>query len=163
MAHQVYDSGCHVSVTNFTTNFAPANLRIVLAGNNPNNKIWNLASNKEYEELQGPEVFTEIKTAKYLEYVWKHGNIAQAIPTMNLFTFKLDMKGDPTRAKSRIVALGNLEKQIWSQEVQYVPVLSATTARLITSLAVKDSRQLKQGNCKACFVMEYYLTMNYEL
>ena len=62
-----------------------------------------------YKDLKS---FTEITTAEYLLYVRKHGDAAQAIPTMNLFTIKPDMKGDPTREKSRIVALGNLEKQI---------------------------------------------------
>ena len=114
MEHHVYGIGCHVSATNLNTNFAPANLRIALAGSNPDNKIWNSAYDEKYEGLQGLNVFNEITTLEYLEYVQKHGNAAQAIPTMNLFTIKPDMKGNPTRAKSRIVALGNLEKRIWS-------------------------------------------------
>ena len=31
---------------------------------------------------------SEITTAEYLEYVRKHGDAAQTIPTMNLFTIK---------------------------------------------------------------------------
>ena len=92
------------------SNFAPANLRIALASSNPDNKIWNSAYDKEYNGLQGLEVFSEITTAEYLECVRKHGDAAQAIPTMNLFTIKPDMEGNPTQAKSRIVVLGNLEK-----------------------------------------------------
>ena len=61
------------------------------------------------------------------------------------------MEENPTCAKSRIVALGNLEKQIWSQENRYAPVLSATAARLLTSIAVEDGRRLKQGDCKIAF------------
>ena len=82
---------------------------------------------------------------------------------MNLFTIKPDMKGNPTRAKSRIVALGNLEKRIWSREDRYAPVLSATAAQLLTSMAVEDGRRLKQGDCKTRFVTEYYPTMKYVL
>ena len=38
MAHRVYSIGRHVSATNLHTKFTLANLRIALAGNNPNNK-----------------------------------------------------------------------------------------------------------------------------
>ena len=151
MAHRVDGIGRHVSATNLHRNFAPANLRIALAGNNPNNKIWNSAYDKEYGGLQGLEVITEITTAEYLEYVRKHGNTAQAIPTINLFMIKSDMKGDPTRAKSRIIALRNLKKRIQFWEDQYVPVSSATAARLLTSMVVGDSRQLKREDCKNTF------------
>ena len=142
MAHRVYGIGRHVSATNLNANLAPANLRIALAGSNPDKKIWNSAYDEEYDGLQGLEVFMEITTAEYLEYVQKHGDAAQAIPTMNLFTIKPDMEGNPTCAKSRIVALGNLEKRIWSREDRYAPVLSATAARLLTSMAVEDGRRL---------------------
>ena len=70
---------------------------------------------------------------------------------MNLFTIKPDMKGNPTRAKSKIVALGNLEKRIWSRKDRYAPVLSATAAQLLTLMAVGDGRRLKQGDCKNAF------------
>ena len=89
------------------TNFAPLNLKIALAGSNLDNEVWNLVYDEECNGLQGLEVFTEITTAEYLEYVRKHGEAAQAIPTMNLFTIKPNMEGSPTQAKSRIVALGN--------------------------------------------------------
>ena len=114
MAHRVYGIGRHGSATTLNTNFAPSNLKIALAGSNSDKKILNSANNEEYVGLQGLEVFTEITTAEYLEYVRKHGNAAQAIPTMHLFTIKPDMEGNPTRTKSKIVALGNLEKRIWS-------------------------------------------------
>ena len=126
-------------------------MKIALASSNPDNKIWNSAYDEEYNGLQGLEVFTEITTAEYLEHVRKHGDAAQAIPTMNVFTVKPNMNGDPTQAKSRIVALGNLEKQIWSREDQYAPVLSAPAARLLTSMIVGDSRRLKQGDRKNAF------------
>ena len=110
------------------TNFAPLNLKIALAGSNLDNEVWNLVYDEECNGLQGLEVFTEITTAEYLEYVRKHGEAAQAIPTMNLFTIKPNMEGSPTREKSRIVALGNLEKRIWSREDRYAPVLSVPAA-----------------------------------
>ena len=63
MAHRVYDIGRHISATNLHRNLAPVNLRIALAGNNPDNKIWNSAYNKEYDGLRGLKVFTKITTA----------------------------------------------------------------------------------------------------
>ena len=68
MAHRIYGIDCHVSATNLHTNFAPANLRIALAGSNPDNKKWNSTYNEEYDGLQGLKVFSEITTAEYLEY-----------------------------------------------------------------------------------------------
>ena len=47
--------------------------------------------------------------------------------------------------------MGNLEKRIWSRKDKYAPVLSATAARLLTSMAVEDGRRLKQGDCKNAF------------
>ena len=70
---------------------------------------------------------------------------------MNLFTIKPDMEGNPNRAKSRIVALGNLERRMWSREDKYAPVLSGPAARLLTSMAVEDGRKLQQGDCKNAF------------
>ena len=122
-----------------------------MAGSNPDNKIWNLTYDKEYKGLQGLKVFMEITTAEYLEYVRKHSDATQTIPTMNLFTIKPDMKSDLTRAKSRIVALGNLENRIWSWEDWYSPVLSAMAVRLLTSMAVEDGQRLKQGDYKNAF------------
>ena len=69
MAHRVYGIGRHVSATNLNSYFAPANLRIALADSNPDNKIWKSAYNEEHDGLQGLEVFSEITTAEYLEYV----------------------------------------------------------------------------------------------
>ena len=67
MAHRVYGIGRHISATNLNSNFSPANLRIALAGSNPDNKIWYSAYDEEYDGLQGLEVFSEITTAEYLE------------------------------------------------------------------------------------------------
>ena len=97
------------------------------------------------------DVFTEITYLQYKEYRRIHGEKATAIPTMNLFTIKPYMDGNPNRAKSRIVALGNLERRIWSREDKYAPVLSSTASRLLVSMAVEDGRKLKQADCKNAF------------
>ena len=96
-------------------------------------------------------MFTEITEQQYRAYLQEFGEDARAIPTMNLFTIKPDMEGNPNRAKSRIVALGNFERRIWSREDKYAPVLSGPAARLLTSMAVEDGRKLQQGDCKNAF------------
>ena len=70
---------------------------------------------------------------------------------MNLFTIKPDIEGNPTRAKSCIVAHKNLERRMWSHEDKYTPVLSGPAARLLTSMAVEDGRKFQQGDCKNAF------------
>ena len=70
---------------------------------------------------------------------------------MNLFAIKPGMDGSPNRAKSRIVALGNPERRIWSRADKYAPVLSSIAVRLLTSTAVDDGRRLKQANYKNAF------------
>ena len=47
--------------------------------------------------------------------------------------------------------LGNLEQRKWSKEDRYAPVLSGSAARLLVSMAVKNGRTLKQGDCKNAF------------
>ena len=44
-------------------------------------------------------MFTEITAEQYREYCQIHGEKATAIPTMNLFTIKPDMDGNPNCAK----------------------------------------------------------------
>ena len=78
--------------------------------------------------MNGLNVFIKIIAEQYQEYRQIHEEKATAIPTMNLFTIKTDMDGSPNRAKSCIVALGNLERRIWSQKDKYALVLSSTAS-----------------------------------
>ena len=55
------------------------------------------------------DVFTPIGKDNYQKLIAEHVEDAMAIPTMNIFTIKDDKEGNPLRAKSQIVALGNLE------------------------------------------------------
>ena len=112
-ARQVYGTGRHVSAVGLhNTTCVSANLRLALASNNPDNKIWNASYDEEYDGLDNLDVFNEITTEQYTEYLVKYGEKAAFIPTMDLFLIKPDMDGSPNRAKSRIVALGNLERRI---------------------------------------------------
>ena len=122
-----------------------------LASNNLERKIWNASYNKEYDGPDNVEVFTEITAKQYKEYFVKYGEKTRFIPTMNLFIIKPSIDGYLNRAKSRIVALGNLEQRTWSQEDKYSLVLSSTAARLLVSMAVNDGQRLKQVDYKNAF------------
>ena len=107
LTHRVFGIGRHVSASNLHFECAPTNLHTALAGSNPDRTIWNKAYDKEYDSLRGLDVFTKITDIQYQKYLCKYSDVAKAIPTMNLFTIKNDMDGNPNRANSRIVALGN--------------------------------------------------------
>jgi hypothetical protein len=70
---------------------------------------------------------------------------------MCTFTIK-PTNGIPTRAKSRIVVLGNHDHRQWSKADCFSPVVSIPMIRLLTSLAVHNKRTLKQGDCKFAFI-----------
>ena len=70
---------------------------------------------------------------------------------MNIFNVKTDKEGNSIRAKSPIVAIGNLEQQIWLREDRYTPVLNGISSQLFLSMAIEDGRYLKQGYCKSAF------------
>ena len=101
--------------------------------------------------LDDMNVLDLIPEEEYQHLVSKYRENAQAIPSMNLFTVKKDKSGNPVRAKSRIVVLGNLERRIWSREDKYAPVLSSISTRLLVSMACQDGRTLKSGDCKNAF------------
>ena len=147
----IFGTGRHISAANLNTNFSPPNLKTALAGSNPDRRVWNASYNEEYDGLNGLNVFTEINAEKYREYRFIHGEKATAIPTINLFTIKPDMDGNPNRAKSQFVALGSLEQRIWSWEDKYIPVLRSTASQLLVSMVVDNGRCLKQADCRNAF------------
>ena len=118
----------HISANNLERPLALPNLQTALAPSNPDQEICNAAYIKDYYNIDGMEVFEEITYEEYQRYLKKYSEQARAIPSMNLFTVKPDMNGDPLQAKSRIVVLGNLEQRKWSKEDRYAPVLSGSAA-----------------------------------
>ena len=56
---------------------------------------------------------------------------------MCILTVKVDGLGNPIRAKSRIVGLGNFEKEVHSKADCFAPVASRYAVRLITCLALR--------------------------
>jgi hypothetical protein len=70
---------------------------------------------------------------------------------MSIFTVKMK-NGIPTRAKCQIVALGNKDATAWSKADCYAPVVFLPVVHLLTALAVRHKRPLKQGDFKNAFV-----------
>ena len=69
---RVFGIGRHVSATGVhNTHFAPPNLNYALAGNNPDSNIWNKFYVEQYDGLDRLNVFTEITTNQYYDYVVK--------------------------------------------------------------------------------------------
>ena len=143
--------GRHVSAANLSSPLPPSNLIKGLSKDNSDAGVWNAAYNEEYDGLNGLDTFAEISEDEYNTLVAKHGDKCKAIPTMNIFTVKKDKDGNPVRAKSRIVVLGNLERRIWDKADRYAPVITAASNRLLMSMAVNDGRIMKQGDCKNAF------------
>ena len=75
----------------------------------------------------------------------------KAIPTICVLTTKKDKDFNPERAKSRIVALGNLEDCEWAKHKRYAPVLQYSSIRLMASLAIQRKRVIQQGDVKNAF------------
>jgi hypothetical protein len=75
----------------------------------------------------------------------------QAIPSMCVLVIKTDKNGQPSRAKSRIVVLGNLEARTWDKHERAAPVLKYSSLRLLVSSAVERKHKLKQANYKNAF------------
>jgi hypothetical protein len=70
---------------------------------------------------------------------------------MCVLVIKPDKDGNPVRAKSRIVVLGNFEDRYYTKSQRYAPVLKYSSLRLLCSKAVGDKRVLQQGDCKNAF------------
>ena len=151
IARKVCGTARHVSASSLTSTLPPANLLKAFAAHNPDAPVWRAAYDEEHDGLTGLDTFVEIGEVEYQALVAKHGEAAKAIPTMNLFTVKNDSDGNPVRAKSRIVVLGNLEKRMWEKIDRYAPVINASSSRLLVSMAVEQGRKLKQGDCKNAF------------
>lgn len=56
-AHCIFGTGCLISATNIHSNCVPANLEIAFIGNIPNNKVWKLFADKEYDGLKSLDVY----------------------------------------------------------------------------------------------------------
>ncbi|MGL5814547.1 MAG: reverse transcriptase domain-containing protein, partial [Aeromonas sp.] len=95
------------------------------------------------------DTYEVILEAEYQRLKAKH-NIT-AIPTMCIHTVKTDGAGNPVRAKSRTVVMGNAEERYWTKNDLFAPVLMKHTIRTLTGLAVSKGRRVKQCDAKNAF------------
>ena len=127
----------------------PASLLLALHDSHPDRDTWLASFQEEKEGLQNVDTFIKINLEEYRQ-LRKEG-APKAIPTMCVLTTKKDKDFNPERAKSRIVALGNLEDREWAKHERYAPVLQYSSLRLMASLAIQRKRVLQQGDVKHAF------------
>jgi hypothetical protein len=142
-------SANHVSAKNLI-NACPPSLLKALHPSNPDRHVWLDSYNEEKKGLERLEVFERINKRQYLQ-LKRSGRIGKALPSMCVLVIKPDKDGNPVRAKSRIVVLGNFEDRYYTKSQRYAPVLKYSSLRLLCSKAVSDKCILKQGDCKNAF------------
>ena len=128
----------------------PPSLQKALHPSNPDRHVWLASYQEESQGLMDHDVYERISKKDYLA-LRRSGAIPKAIPSMCVLVVKPDKDGNPHRAKSRFVVLGNHEDCIFSKSQRYAPVLKYSSLRLLTSKAVGDKRVLQQGDCKNAF------------
>ncbi len=104
----------HVSAKDLR-NPCPKTLKEALDPTNPDKKIWALSYEEEYKGIYNCSVYDVIDKHEYATYCCK-GIIA--IPTMCILTIK-NKDGNPDRAKSQIVVLGNQDKKYYEKTDRY--------------------------------------------
>ena len=104
---------------------------------------------EEKEGIQSLDTYRKITLGEYRAL--REKGAPKAIPTMCVLTIKKDEQLLLLRAKSRIIALGNLEERFWSKSDRFAPVFRQDSLRFLTSLAVEKRRALNQGDCKNAF------------
>ena len=115
-------SAAHVSAASLTQP-CPSTLAKAFNTNHPDKDVWMKSYEEEYYGLVALDTFTVINADQYQELRAQTGK--QAIPSMGILTVKNDAEGQPVRAKSRIVVLGNHETTPWSKADCFAPVVSA--------------------------------------
>jgi deoxyuridine 5'-triphosphate nucleotidohydrolase len=111
--------------------------------------IWDAAYKAEYDGLVNIKTWELITEEEYLAL--KAMGKGGIMPTMAITTIKTNGKGQPVRAKYRIVALGNLDPNQWSTEDCFAPVLSQLELRFLIALAVQNKCIPKTGDIQQAF------------
>eukprot|EP00956_Cyclotella_meneghiniana_P020999 scaffold37679_cov76-Cyclotella_meneghiniana.AAC.13 len=142
-------SAKHVSAANLL-NPCPPSLAKALHPSNPDREVWLASYMEEKGGLESLNVYEKINKKTYLA-LRRSGRIGKALPSMCVLVIKHDKDGNPVRAKSRIVVLGNHEDRIYDKSEKYAPVLKYSSLRLLVAKAVRAKRVLQQGDCKNAF------------
>jgi Reverse transcriptase (RNA-dependent DNA polymerase). len=112
-------------------------------------QIWDEAYREEYFGLH-----SDTETWHYIteeEYQNMKTILGRPLPTMAISKIKRDSQGNPTRAKYRIVVLGNLDPHHWSKADCFAPVLSAMELRLLVAIATRFKVVPKQCDAVQAF------------
>jgi hypothetical protein len=133
----VAGSTCHVSAGNLTSIAPLGSVVKALHSNYPYRSIWFDSYKEEYDGLVTNDTFDIISEEEYHHLRQIHG--IQAIPTMCTFVVK-HTNGVPTRAKSRIIVLGNLEQRTWTKADCFSPMIAIPMIHFLTALAVHNGR-----------------------
>ena len=115
----------------------------------PDYATWLASYDEERDGLISLDTYDTIFEWEYQRLVAKH-NIT-AIPTMCIHTVKPDSDGNPLRAKSRTVVMGNVEDRYWTKNELFAPVLMKHSVRALLGLAVSKGRRVKQCDAKNAF------------
>eukprot|EP00956_Cyclotella_meneghiniana_P035945 scaffold119809_cov102-Cyclotella_meneghiniana.AAC.2 len=142
-------SAKHVSAANLM-NPCPPSLAKALHPSNPDREVWLASYMEEKGGLESLNVYEKINKKTYLA-LHRSGRIGKALPSMCVLVVKHDKDGNPVRAKSRIVVLGNHEDRVYEKSQKYAPVLKYSSLRLLVAKAVRAKRVLQQGDCKNAF------------
>jgi hypothetical protein len=151
--HKIYNiiTCCKVSAKNLHLLEAPTLLNHYKL--HPEDKAtWDAAYKSEYDGLQNIDTWQTITEQEYEDMKHLYKGI---MPTMAISTIKYDGKGNPVRAKYRIVALGNLDPHEWTKQDCFAPVMSQLELRLLTALAVRKKCILKTGDVTQAFCQSY--------
>ena len=137
----------HVSASNLSSH-RPRYLQQAMIPKHPDFDVWLHSYTEEYDT-----VMDNIIIMNSNEFAaWRKQNPTKPIlPTVCPLTVKLDMDGNPYRAKSRICVMGNYEPRSWHKGDKYSPVISQTAVRFIIALAIANGTTLKQGDFKNAF------------
>ena len=114
--------------------------------------IWDAAYKSEYDGLQDIDTWELITEDEYqnMRHLYKG-----VMPTMAIATIKYDGQGNPIRAKYRIVALGNLDHNMWTKSECFAPVLSQLELRFLTALAARKRCIPKTGDVNQAFCQSF--------
>jgi hypothetical protein len=133
----------HVLVSTLACLVPPGSTTKALHPLNPDKDTWYQSYKEEYDGLMLNDTFHIISEEEYNHL--RHHSGVHAIPSTCIFTVK-HTDSVPTRAQSRIVVLGNLDRHDWGKLDCFAPVVSIPMIRFLTALAVQHGRTLKQGD-----------------
>jgi hypothetical protein len=139
----------HVSARTLTSITPPGSVLKAFHHSNLDKPIWLESYKEEYDGLLSNDTFDIISEAEYQCLKQIHGVCA----ILSMYTFVVKHTNSvPTRAKSCIVVLGNLEHRTWTKANCFSPVISIPMICLLTSMAVQNRSTLKQADRKFVFI-----------